>query len=74
LFAEAIAIFQDSLSMTHPELDHSAEEDRFLVIGATNTSKVLVVSHVFRDDTIRIISTRKANANERVFYEQQSHQ
>lgn len=72
-FAEAIAVFQDSLSMTYPDVDHSAEEDRFLVIGATESGKVLVVSHVFRDDTIRIISARQATASERAFYEQQSH-
>ena len=72
-FAEAIAVFQDSLSMTYPDVDHSTEEDRFVVIGATNTSKVLVVTHVFREDTIRIISARKATASERAFYEQQSH-
>lgn len=72
-FAEAIAVFQDSLSMTYPDVDHSAGEDRFLVIGATKSGKVLVVSHVFREDTIRIISARKATASEREFYEQQSH-
>lgn len=72
-FAEAIAVFQDSLSMTYPDLDHSEEEDRFLAIGATTSGKVLVVSHVFREDTIRIISARAATTSERAFYEQQSH-
>jgi hypothetical protein len=60
--------------MTYPDVDHSDEEDRFLVIGATKSGKVLVVSHVFREDTIRIISARRATASERQFYEQQSHQ
>ena len=72
-FGEAIAVFQDSLSMTYPDVDHSTEEDRFLVIGATESGKVLVVSHVFRQDAIRIISARRATASEREFYEQQSH-
>lgn len=72
-FAEAIAVFQDSLSITYPDMDHSAEEDRFLIIGATGAGKVLVVSHVFREEAIRIISARKATASERAFYEQQSH-
>jgi uncharacterized DUF497 family protein len=71
-FTEAIAVFQDSLSMTYPDVDHSEEEDRFLIIGATKSGKVLVVSHVFREDTIRIISARSATARERAFYEQQS--
>jgi uncharacterized protein len=72
-FSEAIAVFRDSLSMTYPDMDHSEEEDRFLVIGATETGKVLVISHVFLEDTVRIISARKATASERAFYEQQSH-
>jgi uncharacterized DUF497 family protein len=59
--------------MTYPDMDHSAEEDRFLIIGAIGAGKVLVVSHVFRDEAIRIISARKATASERAFYEQQSH-
>lgn len=72
-FTEAIAVFQDSLSMTYPDVDHSEEENRFLIIGATKSGKVLVVSHVFCDDTIRIISARRATPSERAFYEQQSH-
>jgi len=72
-FEETIAVFRDSLSMTYPDVEHSSEEDRFLIIGATKTGKVLVVSHVFREDSIRIISARKATANERAFYEKQPH-
>lgn len=72
-FSEAVAVFQDSLSMTYPDIDHSEDEDRFLIIGATKSGKVLVVFHVFRENTIRIISARKATAKERAFYEQQSH-
>jgi uncharacterized protein len=71
-FAEAISVFQDSLSMTYPDNDHSAEEDPFVIIGATNCGQVLIVSHVFREHIIRIISARKATARERAFYEQQS--
>jgi hypothetical protein len=38
-FTEAIAVFQDSLSMTYPDADHSEYEDRFLLIGPTSSSK-----------------------------------
>ena len=58
--------------MTYPDVDNSAEADRFLILGTAESGKVLVVSHVFREDTIRIISARKATASEREFYEQQS--
>ncbi|MBK5965904.1 hypothetical protein CCR95_17940 [Thiocystis minor] len=71
-FAEAITVFQYFLSMTYPDIDHSDSEDRYLIIGATTSAKVLVVSHVFREDTIRIISARKATTKEYAFYEQQS--
>lgn len=72
-FTEAVTVFQDTLSMTYPDIDHSGDEDRYLIIGATTSSKVLVVSHAYRKDIIRIISARKATTKERAFYEQQSH-
>ena len=71
-FTEAISVFQDTLSVTYPDMDHSEEEDRFLIIGAATTGSVVVVSHAFRNETIRIISARKATTKERSFYEQQS--
>lgn len=71
-FAEAISVFQDTLSITYPDMDHSEEEDRFLIIGAAITGSVVVVSHTFRNETIRIISARKTTTKERSFYEKQS--
>lgn len=71
-FTEAICVFQDTLSVTYPDIDHSEEEDRFLIIGAASTGSVVVVSHTFCKETIRIISARKATTKERSFYEQQS--
>lgn len=43
----------------------------FLMLGTSNESRVLIVSHCERDEgnTIRIISARKATKNERKFYE-----
>jgi uncharacterized protein len=71
-FAEAISAFQDAQSVTYPDLDHSEEEDRFLIIGAATTGSVVVVSHAFHDETIRIISARMTTTKERSFYEKQS--
>ncbi|MBP3743134.1 MAG: BrnT family toxin [Treponema sp.] len=47
--------------------DHSEEEDRFIILGISNNSKVLVVCHCYRenDEVIRIISARKATTNEK---------
>jgi uncharacterized DUF497 family protein len=71
-FAEAISVFEDTLSVTYPDVDHSDEEDRFLIVGLTSSGNVLVVSHTFRDETIRVISARRATTKERLFYEKQS--
>lgn len=49
---------------------HSEEEDRFLMLGLTNESRVLLVCHCERADgeIIRIISARKATKTERKHY------
>ena len=71
-FQEALTVFQDALSLTYPDTDHSADEDRFLIIGLSSSGNVLVISHIFRNDSIRIISARKATKKERYFYESES--
>ncbi|WP_415843661.1 BrnT family toxin [Vreelandella rituensis] len=54
--------------------DHSDEEDRFLLLGTSIHSRLLVVCHCVRDrETIRIISARKANKRERKAYEGYRH-
>jgi uncharacterized DUF497 family protein len=71
-FQEALTVFQDALSLTYPDMDHSADEDRYLIIGLSSFGNVLVISHTFRNDIIRIISARKATKKERYFYETES--
>ena len=69
-FEEAATVFNDPLSVTFPDPDHSVGEDRYLIIGLSVAYKVLVISHTYRDDTIRIISAREATNQEKRFYEQ----
>jgi uncharacterized DUF497 family protein len=71
-FQEALTVFRDALSLTYPDVDHSADEDRYLIIGLSSFGNVLVISHTFRNDNIRIISARKATKKERYFYETES--
>lgn len=71
-FQEAITVFRDPLSPAYPDLDHSADEDRYLIIGLSSSGNVLVISHIFRNDSIRIISAREATKNERAYYETES--
>jgi len=69
-FDEAASVLEDPLSTTYPDEAHSEEETRFLSIGASHRGRVLVVAHTERNDTIRIISARRATRREREFYEQ----
>ena len=69
-FGEAATAFEDPLSLTIPDPDHSAEEDRFILIGRSHQEHLVVVAHVERDETIRIISARAASRRERTAYEE----
>jgi uncharacterized DUF497 family protein len=69
-FREAATIFDDPLSMTFPDPDHSESEQRFLTIGQTVRGSMLVVAHTEDSDTIRIISARQATRREQSFYEE----
>ena len=71
-FQEALTVFQDILSLTYPDMDHSIDEERYLIIGLSSFGNVLVISHTFRNDNIRVISARKATTKERLFYETES--
>ncbi len=69
-FEDAQRIFDDPNHRVFSDSDHSKNnEDRFLVIGLTE-SRVLVVSYAeYEDDNlIRIISARKASKKEENFY------
>ena len=69
-FEEASTTFGDPLSITIHDPTHSTGEDRFIAVGTSVNGKLIVVVHTDRDDTIRIISARKATRNERKQYEQ----
>ena len=71
-FSEALSVFKDVLSLTYSDTDHSAEEDRFLIIGLSSSENVLVISHTYRNDVVRIISARKATKKERYFYDNEA--
>ena len=66
---EAATVFDDPLSTTFVDVDHSERERRFLIIGLSALGRILVVSHTDTGDTIRIISARVTTRRERKFYE-----
>jgi uncharacterized DUF497 family protein len=69
-FHEAATVLEDPLSTTFPDDRHSVAERRFVTIGSSSRGRLLVVAHAERNDTIRIISARRATRRERAFYEQ----
>jgi uncharacterized DUF497 family protein len=51
-------VFDDVLSATFPDRDHSSAEQRFLTIGQSAQGRVLVVSQTEEDARIRLTSGR----------------
>jgi uncharacterized DUF497 family protein len=64
-FDEAETVFTDPNAVAFYDVEHSDQEDREIIIGASNKLRLLLVVYTERHgDTIRIISARKANAAE----------
>ena len=72
-FEEATTVFLDENALYKADIDHSDEEERFILLGISMFANLLVVIHCYRDDvgTIRIISARKATKNEERQYTEQ---
>ena len=69
-FREAATVFDDTLSITVPDPDHSFDEARYVIVGVSHEGRLLVVSHAERGDRIRIISARELTRDERSAYEE----
>lgn len=65
-FEEACTVFYDERAILFDDPEHSADEDRFLLLGMSEKAKVCIVCHCYResDTVIRIISARKATKKE----------
>jgi uncharacterized DUF497 family protein len=62
--------FEDRLSVTIDDPDHSLDEARFIFVGTSIWRRLLVVSHAYHEEEIRIISARVATRRERRQYEE----
>lgn len=69
-FVEAKSVFYDEFAIQFFDSEHSASEDRFIMLGMSDKARVLIVCLCERDsgETLRIISARKATNKERKFY------
>ena len=69
-FEEAQSVFFDENAIQFYDEHHSEQEDRFIMLGLSIRSRILVVCHCEREsgNVIRIISARKATRSERKYY------
>ncbi len=71
-FEEAQTVWADPRSLEFHDPEHSDDEDRFIRIGYSNASRILLV--VFcergRGSVVRIIGARNATPKERKQYEE----
>ena len=70
-FEEASSVFYDDFAVQFYDKENSElEEDRFLILGISNQSRLLMICHCERqsENILRIISARKATNSERKFY------
>ncbi len=71
-FEEAKSAFYDEHAKLIDDPDHSADEERFILLGLSFSLRLIVVCHCYRGDdgVIRIISARKASTHETKSYKQ----
>ena len=69
-FEEAESVFFDENAFEYFDLEHSKEEDRFILLGFSFRLRALIVCYCCREDdsTIRIFSARKATKKESLNY------
>lgn len=65
-----MTVFYDEGALLEYDENHSADEDRFRILGCSSKGNILLVVHCVRQESvIRIISSRKATAAEKAGYE-----
>jgi uncharacterized DUF497 family protein len=69
-FEDAQSVFSDERALLLDDPDHSEDEERFILLGLSSSLRLLVVAHCYRasGNVIRIISARKADADEQSQY------
>ena len=73
-FEQAAYVFTDQFSLSMFDDEHSDKEERWIILGKSNNEMILLVIHTFRnsedEETVRIISARKATKHEEKIYKQ----
>jgi uncharacterized protein len=65
-FDEAMTVFYDDWAVEFYDDEHSEWEDRFLLLGLSDRTRMLLVCHCHRvgESVIRLVSARKATRAE----------
>lgn len=69
-FDEARTVFRDPFYVDFYDPDHSFEEHRYIIVGESQQSRLLLVSYAQTDDVVRLISAREVTRTEREMYEE----
>ena len=71
-FEEAVTVFRDPLAKIFDDQEHSADEQREIIIGHSARHRVLLVCFVDRQTRVRLISARQVTPLEREDYEEKA--
>ena len=69
-FEEAATVFGDPMGRIQDDPRHSQEENRYVLLGVSETRRLLAVMFADRGEAVRIISARQATRRERRNYEE----
>lgn len=67
-FADAIAVFEDEVAFTMPDVITAVDEQRYVTTGRDALRRILVVAFTWRGNTIRVFSARRASGVDRRRY------
>ncbi len=69
-FREAASVFGDTLGSHLRDDQHSWDEERWIILGTSDRSRLLFVVYTQEGSTVRLIGARTATADERHEYEE----
>lgn len=72
-FEDAATVFGDPLALIVADPRHSFQEERFVLLGLSESQRLLAVMYADRGDAIRIISARRVTRREQRNYEEKAH-
>ena len=68
---EAESAFFDDDHLVFDDIKHSSVEKRFILLGKSIESRILLIGFTYRKDKIRIITARVASKKEKAIYEKE---